>query len=347
VFKFLGSTLTECHAATPEEVHRAVDTAQKAFPVWSKVGWLERGIVLRKVAKLLWKHCEEIARWECIGSGKPITEARLDVLSCVDTFNFYGGVGHSLAGQHIPLGQDRFAYTKREPLGVVGCIGTWNYPIQTCSWKVAPALACGNAVVYKPSPLAPISAVILAQVLQMAGLTEGAFNVIQGDVETGKALILHPQVKKISFTGAVPTGKKIMQVLVHRSLEADFVASLREKTEAMRVGDPLEDTRAVAAGARVICGGEPVQVPGLEGGFYLSPCILSDIRKDMEVYREEIFGSVLLVIPFDTEDEAIEIANDTTLGLAAGLFTKDLARAHRVADRLHAGNVYVNTYNDV
>ncbi|KAK6054143.1 betaine-aldehyde dehydrogenase domain protein [Cooperia oncophora] len=241
----------------------------------------------------------------------------------------------------------------------------------------------------------------------------------QGDVETGKALILHPLVKKISFTGAVPTGKKIMQdcaarnvkpitlelggkasliifedadlesavsgammanffsqgqvctnaskVLIHRSLEADFVASLREKTEAMRIGDPLEDTTrvgahisrshmekvksyidgAVAAGARVICGGEPVQVHGLEGGFYLSPCILSDIRKDMEVYREEIFGSVLLVIPFDTEEEALEIANDTTLGLAAGLFTKDLARAHRVADQLQAGNVYINTYNDV
>ncbi|KAK6042662.1 betaine aldehyde dehydrogenase 1 domain protein [Cooperia oncophora] len=263
------------------------------------MGWLERGLVLRKVAKLLWKNCEEIARWECIGSGKPITEARLDVLSCVDTFNYYGGIGQSLAGQHIPLGQDRFAYTKREPLGVVGCIGTWNYPIQTCSWKVAPALACGNAVVYKPSPLAPISAVILAQLLQLAGLTEGAFNVVQGDVETGKALILHPLVKKISFTGAVPTGKKIMQdcaarnvkpitlelggkasliifedadlesavsgammanffsqgqvctnaskVLIHRSLEADFVASLREKTEAMRIGDPLEDTTRVGA----------------------------------------------------------------------------------------------------
>ncbi|KAK6034343.1 triacylglycerol lipase [Cooperia oncophora] len=135
-----GSTLSECHAATPDEVARAVDTAQKAFPIWSKMGWLERGLVLRKVAKLLWKNCEEIARWECIGSGKPITEARLDVLSCVDTFNYYGGIGQSLAGQHIPLGQDRFAYTKREPLGVVGCIGTWNYPIQTCSWKVAPAL---------------------------------------------------------------------------------------------------------------------------------------------------------------------------------------------------------------
>uniref|UniRef100_W6NCD6 Lipase and Aldehyde dehydrogenase domain containing protein n=1 Tax=Haemonchus contortus TaxID=6289 RepID=W6NCD6_HAECO len=414
-----GSTLTECHAATPDEVDRAVATAQEAQKTWSKMGWLERGLVLRNVAKLLREHCEVIARWESIDSGKPITEARMDVLSCVDTFNYYGGAIYSQAGQHIPLGIERFAYTKREPLGVVGCIGTWNYPIQTCSWKVAPALACGNAVVYKPSPLAPISAVILAQILQLAGLPEGTFNVIQGDAETGQALVLHPLVKKVSFTGAVPTGKKIMQdcaarnvkpitlelggkasliifedadvesavagammanfysqgqvctnaskVLVHRSLEDNFVASLREKTKAMKIGDPLEETTRVgahisrehmekvkkyiddakAAGARVICGGEPIQVNGLEAGFYLSPCILSNIKKDMDVYREEIFGSVLLIIPFDTEEEAIGIANDTTLGLAAGLFTKDLARAHRVADRLHAGNVYVNTYNDV
>uniref|UniRef100_A0A7I4Z592 Aldedh domain-containing protein n=1 Tax=Haemonchus contortus TaxID=6289 RepID=A0A7I4Z592_HAECO len=414
-----GSTLAECHAATPDEVDRAVATAQEAQKTWSKMGWLERGLVLRNVAKLLREHCEVIARWESIDSGKPITEARMDVLSCVDTFNYYGGAIYSQAGQHIPLGIERFAYTKREPLGVVGCIGTWNYPIQTCSWKVAPALACGNAVVYKPSPLAPISAVILAQILQLAGLPEGTFNVIQGDAETGQALVLHPLVKKVSFTGAVPTGKKIMQdcaarnvkpitlelggkasliifedadvesavagammanfysqgqvctnaskVLVHRSLEDNFVASLREKTKAMKIGDPLEETTRVgahisrehmekvkkyidgakAAGARVICGGEPIQVNGLEAGFYLSPCILSNIKKDMDVYREEIFGSVLLIIPFDTEEEAIGIANDTTLGLAAGLFTKDLARAHRVADRLHAGNVYVNTYNDV
>ncbi|KAJ1348045.1 hypothetical protein KIN20_003257 [Parelaphostrongylus tenuis] len=157
------------------------------------------------------------------------------------------------------------------------------------------------------------------------------------------------------------------KVLVHRSIVEQFVALLREKTSAMRVGDPLDETTrigahisrqhmenvkkyidgAVSDGARVVCGGDIVSVAGLENGFYLSPCVLSDIRKDMDVYREEIFGAVLLVIPFDSEDEAVAIANDTTMGLAAGLFTKDLARAHRVVDRLHAGTVYVNTFNDV
>ncbi|VDL74564.1 unnamed protein product [Nippostrongylus brasiliensis] len=414
-----GSKLADCHEATPQQVNQAVDVAEKAFPKWSSMGFLDRGLVLRKAAKLLRQNCEEIARWECIDSGKPITEARMDVLSCVDTFNYYAGAGQGLLGQHIPLRQDSFAYTKREPLGVVGCIGAWNYPIQTCTWKVAPALACGNSVVYKPSQLAPVSAVILAEILKLAGLPEGAFNVVQGGAETGQALIEHPSVKKISFTGSVPTGKKIMQgcaarnvkpvtlelggkasliifedadlesavhgammanffsqgqvctnaskVLVHRSLEAEFVKLLREKTEAMKVGDPLEeDTRvgasisrehmekvksyidgAVAAGASVVCGGDAVKVAGLEDGFYLSPCVLSNIRTDMDVYREEIFGAVLLVIPFDSEDEAVDMANDTTMRLAAGLFTRDLSRAHRIADRLQAGNVYVNTYNDV
>ncbi|ETN72321.1 betaine-aldehyde dehydrogenase family protein [Necator americanus] len=408
-----GKRLADCHAATAEDVSNVVETAFKALPIWSGMSWLERGAVLRKTAELLKKNCEEIAHWECVDNGKPITEARMDVLSCIDTFS------QSLVGQHIPLSRDRFAYTKREPLGVVGCIGAWNYPIQTCTWKVAPALACGNAVVYKPSPLAPVSAVLLGQILHMAGLPSGTYNVIQGGAETGSALIQNPLVKKISFTGSVPTGKKIMQgcasrnvkpvtlelggkssliilddsdidsavsgammanfysqgqvcsnaskVLVHRSIVADFVAKLREKTSAMRVGDPLEeDTKvgahisrehmervkkyidgAVADGARIVCGGDAVQVTGLEDGFYLSPCVLTDIRKEMAVYREEIFGAVLLVIPFDTDDEAIDIASDTTMGLAAGVFTKDLARAHSIVDRLHAGNVYVNTFNDV
>ncbi|VDM61031.1 unnamed protein product [Angiostrongylus costaricensis] len=388
------SKVDDCHNATANEVSRAVETAHEARQNWSRMGWLERGNVLKRVAETIRKNLEEISRWECLDSGKPIYEARLDVLSCVDTFNYYAGAGQALVGEHIPLDQDRFAFTKREPLGVVGCIGAWNYPIQTCTWKIAPALACGNSVVYKPSPLSPVSAVILAKVLQLSGLPDGVFNIVQGHAETGTALIQHPLVKKISFTGSISTGRKIMQgcavrnikpvtlelggkssliifedadiqsavsgammanffsqgqvctnaskVLVHRSMVEEFVASLREKTCAMRVGDPLDETTrvgahisrkhmetvkkyiddAVSAGARLVCGGEMVSVAGLENGFYLSPCVLSDIRKDMAVYREEIFGAVLLVIPFDSEDEAVSIANDTTMGLAAGLFTK-------------------------
>ncbi|KAJ1348044.1 hypothetical protein KIN20_003256 [Parelaphostrongylus tenuis] len=175
-----GSKIVNCYDATTEEVSQAVEAANEAQQKWSRMGWLERGNVLKRVAEILSKNCEEISRWECLDSGKPIYEARLDVLSCVDTFNYYAGAGQALVGEHIPIDQDLFAFTKREPLGVVGCIGAWNYPIQTCSWKVAPALACGNSVVYKPSPLAPVSAVILAKVLQLSGLPDGVFQRCSG-----------------------------------------------------------------------------------------------------------------------------------------------------------------------
>lgn len=293
---------------------------------------------------------------------------------------------------------------------MVAAIGAWNYPIQTCSWKTAPALACGNAVIYKPSPLSPVTALILAEILKSAGLPDGVFNVIQGDAETAQDLIHHDGVSKVSFTGSIPTGKKIMKacadrnikpvtlelggksalivfddadidsavscammanfysqgqvcsnaskVLVHKSVLKEFTKKLVDYTQKMKIGDPLkEDTQvgshisaehrnkvegyisskfrnlsrfsivhhylaAIAEGATKLCGGDRVAVHGLENGFYLSPCILTGITPKMTVYREEIFGSVLLIIPFDTEDEAIQIANDTDMGLAAGLVTK-------------------------
>ncbi|CAD6199348.1 unnamed protein product [Caenorhabditis auriculariae] len=414
-----GKTLATWNAATPEQVKNVVDIAKKAQTGWGKTTWLERSEVLRKTAELLRSNCEEIAKWECLDNGKPIYEARADVLSCVDTFIFYSGVAHGLLGHHIPLDGPRFAYTKRLPMGVVACIGAWNYPIQTCTWKTAPALACGNAVVYKPSPLCPVSALILGQILKSAGLPDGVFSVVQGDADVARALIENENVSKVSFTGSIPTGKKIMQacagrnikpvtmelggkssliifedadidsavacammanffsqgqvcsnaskVLVHKSVLEEFSKRLLEKTKNLKVGDPMDESTRVGAHvsaahrdkvesyiqgaisqkARVLYGGERVKVPGLEDGFYLSPCILTDIRKDMTVYNEEIFGSVLLLIPFETEEEALEMANDTKMGLAAGFVTRDLSRAHRVADCLHAGNVYVNTFNDV
>ncbi|KJH51012.1 betaine-aldehyde dehydrogenase domain protein [Dictyocaulus viviparus] len=174
-----GCKLVDCHSATTKEVAYAVEVAHKSQSKWYKMGWLERGNVLKNVSQILTNHCEEISRWESLDSGKPLYEARLDLQSCIDTFNYFAGLGQALMGDHIPLQQDLFAYTKREPFGVVGCIGAWNYPLQTCTWKVAPALACGNSVVYKPSPLTPVSAIILAKVLQFAGLPDGVFNVVQ------------------------------------------------------------------------------------------------------------------------------------------------------------------------
>ncbi|GMR40907.1 hypothetical protein PMAYCL1PPCAC_11102, partial [Pristionchus mayeri] len=414
-----GAVVARCASATREQTAAAIEAARVAQPCWAERTWLARGDVLRKTAQLIREHAEPLSQAECEDNGKPIYEARMDVASCADTFDFYAGIGASLAGAHFPLDSSRFAYTRREPVGVVGCVGAWNYPLQTCSWKTAPALAAGNAVVYKPSPLCPLTARLLGELLQEAGLPDGVYNVVQGEGETGAALVESPHVSKVSFTGSIPTGKKIMQacaarsikpltlelggkssliicedadvdsavagammanffsqgqvcsnaskVLVHRSILGGFTERLVEKTKKMKVGDPFdESTRvgaaisadhmhkvkayidgAVAAGARLLYGGKKVTVPGLEGGFYMEPAILTDVKEEMVVYKEEIFGSVLLVIPFDDESEALRVANDTDMGLAAGVFTKNLGKAHNLAAKLHAGNVYVNTYNDV
>ncbi|GMS87448.1 hypothetical protein PENTCL1PPCAC_9623, partial [Pristionchus entomophagus] len=414
-----GSVVSRCAGATRDQTAAAIGVARAAQPEWAERPWLARGDVLRKTAQLIREHLEPLSQAECEDNGKPIYEARMDVASCAETFDFYGGVGSSLAGAHFPLDSSRFAYTRREPVGVVGCVGAWNYPLQTCSWKTAPALAAGNSVVYKPSPLCPLTARLLGEVLKEAGLPDGVYNVVQGEGETGAALVESPNVNKVSFTGSIPTGKRIMQacaarsikpltlelggkssliiledadvdsavagamianffsqgqvcsnaskVLVHRSILGPFTERLVEKTRNMKVGDPFdESTRvgaaisrehmhkvkayidgAVAAGARLLYGGREVTVPGLEGGFYLEPAVLTGIQESMVVYKEEIFGSVLLVLPFDDESEAVRIANDTDMGLAAGVFTKNLSKAHKLAARLHAGNVYVNTYNDV
>ncbi len=318
-------------------------------------------------------------------------------------------------GEHIDLG-GAFAYTRREPLGVVAAIGAWNYPIQIACWKAAPALACGNAVVFKPSELTPLSALQLAAILKEAGLPDGVFNVVQGGRETGSLLPGHPGVDKVSLTGSVPTGRAVMaaagaaikpatmelggksplivfedadldsavggamlgnfysagqicsngtRVFVHRRIRDDFLSRLVARTEAMRLGDPLDPATQMgplisaaqrekvrfyidagrAEGATLRSGGSVPQLQGFEGGFFLAPTIFADVRDTMRIAREEIFGPVMCVLDFDDEDEVIARANDTEFGLAAGVFTRDLARGHRVIARLDAGTCWINTYN--
>merc|ERR1711892_1199927 len=293
----------------------------------------------------------------------------------------------------------------REPLGVVGGVGAWNYPLQTCTWKVGPALACGNTFIYKPSPLAPLAAVVLGEVLQQAGVPDGVYNVVQGEGETGALLSGHPGCDKLSFTGSVPTGAKIMaagakgiknvtlelggkspllifddanlknavkgslmanfltqgevcsngtRIFVQRGVYEEFLGEFVKQAKQMKIGDPMNDDTTVGGtisedhakkvlgyvesarseGATVACGGERVIVEGdCADGWYLSPAILTDCTDDMKAIKEEIFGSVASVLVFDTEEEAIERANNTDFGLAAGVFTKDVTRAHRVVGK--------------
>ncbi|KAJ3595224.1 hypothetical protein NHX12_004528 [Muraenolepis orangiensis] len=403
-----GRVLCRLDAAGAPEVEQAVQDAQSAFAVWSKMSGMERSRRRR----------EEIAEMEVVNNGKSITEARLDVDSARLCVEYYAGLAGTLAGQHIQLAGGSFAYTRREPLGVCVGIGAWNYPFQIAAWKSAPALACGNSMVFKPSPLTPVTAVLLAEVYTQAGAPPGLLNVLQGGQETGSLLCHHPQVAKVSFTGSVPTGKKIMEmaskglkpvtlelggkspllvfedseldnavkgalmanflsqgqvcsngtrVFVQRRILPEFLKEVVKRTRAIQIGDPLHgDTRmgalvsqphlnkvlgfveqAKQEGAVLLCGGERFTPsdPKLQGGYYMTPCVLGDCTDDMTCVREEIFGPVMSVLSFDTEEEVLRRANDSPLGLAAGVFTRDVKRAHRVVEQLKAGSCFINNYN--
>ncbi|KAI6213546.1 Betaine-aldehyde dehydrogenase family protein [Aphelenchoides besseyi] len=413
-----GKQLSEIKPASRNEVNEIAQLAKKAQHQWAQTSWQERGDVLRKAARLIRKNVDVLSEWEVRDNGKPITEAIADVLSCAETFEFFSNV--DVSGQHLPYSSrsHEYAYTCREPFGVVGAIGAWNYPIQTATWKIAPALICGNAVIYKPSPLAPISSVLLGQILSLAGVPDGLVNIVQGEAETGTAICECEEIRKISFTGSVSTGKQIAQraathfvkpvtlelggksacivfedadleiavngammanfysqgqvcsnaskVLVHESLLQPFVELLVKKVKAMKIGDPFDKSvhvgasiskehlekvlgyvkDAVGSGSELLCGGEDVKVDGLENGYFMSPAVLGNVPNTSRAYKEEIFGAVLLVVPFRDDETALEIANETEFGLAAGIFTNDLRKATSFSSRLMAGNVYVNTFNN-
>ncbi|CAG0924302.1 unnamed protein product [Notodromas monacha] len=412
-----GELLAEVASSGPETVNWAVESAVKGFEDWRTREPRERAKVLLGVSRLLERDLEKLARLEVRDSGKPIWEARVDVKSCADAFEYFGCVAAALRGGHVQLLGGNFGLVKREPFGVVGGIGAWNFPIQNCSSKVAPALAAGNSMVFKPSEFTPMTAMSLGELLKEAGLPDGVYNVVQGGAETGKQIVEHPQVSKVSFTGSVPTGSWIMssaakkiipvtlelggkspviifedaemnnavkaallanflsqgavcsngtRVYVHKNVYEEFVERVVDATKAMKIGDPMnEDTvvgatiskqqaekvlgyvaRAKESGAVVLCGGDRVILPHpLDQGFYLSPCVLTNVKDDSEIVKHEVFGAVMCVMSFESEDEVVNRANDSDLGLAGAVFTKDLARGHRIADKLEVGSVWINNYN--
>ncbi len=412
-----GRPVASVVTATAADVDRAVQAARAAFPGWAALTGTARGRILREAARLLRAERDRLALLEVTDTGKPIAEAMVvDVDSAADALDFFAGLAPGLHGEHHDLGPKAFAYTRREPLGVVAAIGAWNYPLQIACWKAAPALACGNTMVFKPSELTPLTAAALAEIFARAGLPRGVFNTVNGAGETGAALVSHPDVAKVSLTGSVATGRKVAaaaagdmkhvtmelggkspliifddadienavraamlanfytqgevcsngtRVFVDRTIKDRFLAALVERTRRLRIGDPKDPETQVGAlisaahrekvlgyvragveaGARLLCGGGIPADPVLAGGFFVEPAIFDDCTDDMAIVREEIFGPVMAVLTFDDEAEAIARANATTFGLSAGVFTRDLARAHRTVAALQAGTCWINTYN--
>lgn len=412
-----GEVLATVQVAGAADVDRAVDAAREGQRVWAAMTGTERGRILARAAALLRARNDELAALETLDTGRPIQETRVvDIVTGADAVEYYAGMAGTLTGQHIPLGDTAFAYTRREPLGVCAGIGAWNYPIQIACWKSAPALACGNSMIFKPAELTPLTALKLAEIYTEAGVPPGVFNVVQGLAPTGQALTRHAGIAKVSLTGEVGTGKKVMadaagtlkhvtmelggksplivfedanldnavggammgnfysqgeicsngtRVFVHRDVRDAFLEKLKTRAEKMVIGDPRDPATHVGPmiapehgekvlgyleagrieGATLVTGGQRVAVPGCEAGVFIQPTVFADCSDDMGIVREEIFGPVMTVLTFEDEAEVIERANATDYGLAAGLFTRDLTRAHRVVAALEAGTCWINDYN--
>ncbi|ELA8351035.1 aldehyde dehydrogenase family protein [Vibrio alginolyticus] len=409
--------------ATLGDVDAAVDAAHDAFEngEWRKMGPHHKARVLNKIGDLIEESADELAALESMDMGKPLAFARhFDIQFIADLFHFYAGVASGQLGGatrqvtpsesgHMPL-----AYTRKEPLGVIAAITPFNFPMILSCTKIAPALAAGNTFVHKPASATPLTALRMAQLFKDAGLPDGTFNVVTGSGRTvGNALVEHPKVKKIAFTGSTEVGKGILKqsaeslkkvtlelggksahlifedadikqaaqhaciaaffnkgefcmagtrLLVQRSVYDEVLAELAEATKGLVIGDPLDMATtfgpqvdaaardncakyvdiALEDGARLVMGGKPMTVDGK--GYYFEPTILADVDNKSRVAQEEIFGPVLAVTPFDTEDEAIALANDSEYGLAAGVQTQNLGRAHRVANAMEAGMVWINTW---
>ncbi|PIB24445.1 betaine-aldehyde dehydrogenase [Amylibacter kogurei] len=413
VYPATGEVIAKLHSATPAIIGQALNAARDAQKAWAKLSGTERGRVLRRAADIIRERNRALSELETLDTGKPMQETLyVDATSGADALEYFGGLAGSLTGEHIQLGDD-WVYTKRIPLGVCVGIGAWNYPTQIACWKGAPALACGNAMVFKPSETTPLCALKVAEILIEAGAPAGIYNVVQGYGDVGAALVTDPRVDKVSLTGSAPTGRKVYaaaaegmkhvtmelggkspliifddadvenavggamlgnmystgqvcsngtRVFVQKGIKDKFLKRFAERAEQIKLGDPLDEEtqmgpmvsknqrdivlgfieKGKSEGATLITGGNAVD----GDGYYIQPTAFSDVTDDMTIAREEIFGPVMSVLEFDTEEEVIKRANDTDLGLAAGVFTNDITRAHRVIDQLEAGTCYINTYND-
>jgi len=413
-----GEAYAEVAEAGAKDVDIAVKAARQAFEnsEWSNMAPSDRGRLLMRVANLIRDNQERLAVIESTDNGLPINETKyIAIPSMIDVLEFYAGLANKIQGSTLSSPNNRFNYTLKEPLGVVGAIVPWNFPLMLTMWKLAPALAAGNTIVIKPSEHTPISILEMVQLFKEAGMPDGVINVIPGfGKEAGNALVSHPDIDKIAFTGSTKTGQLIMQtasknvtdvslelggkspnivfedaniehavngsmfgiffaqgqvcasgtrLFVQDSIYDEFVKRFVEKAKTIRVGDPLDEatqmgpqtstdqlekieyyvSKGKEEGATLLLGGERNE--NLQKGNYYTPTVFGDVTNDMTIAREEIFGPVLSIIRFTDEEDVTQKANDTLYGLAAGVWTSNLQRAHRMTKKLKAGTVYVNTFS--
>jgi acyl-CoA reductase-like NAD-dependent aldehyde dehydrogenase len=402
--------MAELPKAGPEEADAAIARAKEAFPAWRAVAPADRADLLRRLSAAIGERVEDLARLEARNVGKPISDARGEAGMVADVFNYYAGAPERLLGSSIPVAGG-IDVTFREPLGVVGLITPWNFPLAIASWKVAPALAAGNTIVLKPAELTPLTAVELERIALDVGLPEGVLNVVVGPGRTvGERIVEHPDVAKIAFTGSTAVGRRIQalaadtitrvtlelggksanvifgdadleraaraapiavfgnagqdccarsRILVEASALDRFMDALEEEVEAIRVGDPLDDSTEmgplISADQRETVSSyvdtdAPVAIRGHapEGkGFWYPPTVLAPVSNDDRAAREEIFGPVACVIPFRDEAEAIRLANDTIYGLSGSIWTRDGAKAFRVARAIDTGVISINSNTSV
>jgi aldehyde dehydrogenase (NAD+) len=409
--------LAQVHHAGPADVDAAVTAARHCFDgaEWQGLAARKRGEMLYQAGGLLAARRDEMAELETRQNGKPLFESRIDVNMTIETLKYYAGWTDKYGGNVLPVETGDFVFTDRVPLGVVGAIVPWNFPLNLACWKFAPALAAGCTVVLKPASETPLTALLMGEIMQEAGFPPGAFNVIPGGGSTtGSALVKHPGVDKISFTGSTAVGKQIMRdaaetvkrvtlelggkspniifadadlkaavrgaqngifygkgevcaagsrLLVEKSVHDQVMDELVARTKKLTPGDPFDKNTRLGAvvsrkqqdtvlsyveagrkdGATLVAGGHPAKVNGK--GYYVEATVFDDARPGMRIVDEEIFGPVLAVVTFDGVEEGVRLANQTIYGLAAGIWTRDITKALRVARAIRAGTVWVNTYN--
>lgn len=415
-----GEVIGRLQSASKEDIDWAVESAKQGQKVWAAMTAMERSRILRRAVDLLRERNDELALLETLDTGKPLSETRyVDIVTGADVLEYYAGLISSLEGEQIPLRDSAFVYTRREPLGVVAGIGAWNYPIQIALWKSAPALAAGNAMIFKPSEVTSLTALKLAEIYTDAGLPAGVFNVLTGSGrEVGQCLAEHSGIAKISFTGGIATGKKVManasgstlkqvtmelggkspliifddvdldkaadiammanfyssgqvctngtRVFVPENLREQFEVKIQQRVARIKIGSPVDENTNFGPlvsfahmenvlryidigkqqGATLLCGGARLVEGQFALGAYVLPTVFTRCTDDMQITQEEIFGPVMSILSYQSEDEVIDRANNTLYGLAAGVVTQDISRAHRVIHQLEAGICWINSWGE-